>query len=569
MFIKNLKVRNKLLFLVLTAVLFIGGVGFTGYIYMNQMAQNSSSMYTDRLSSIKLMSQFRINNRALDESLLELMITRNQQENQELNKTIDDKINENDKILANYEGTKLDQFEVESLQKLKDEYRQFLSDSHQIRNLAVGNRNVEAYDQYHNILKSIRNDVNQLANQLGDYNEKVADQLNQENTNYYNFAVTVMIAIILVTIVLCSGIGVLIARNIVTPVKEMHDLMEKAEGGDFTVQGTYRSKDEVGMLTLTFNQMINGLQGVIKQVAETSEMVAASAEELTASAEQTSKASEQIASSVQEVAVGTDRQVQSVQDASRTMNDMVSGVQQIAVNAQHVSTTTIQTAEKVEEGNEAIQLAVKQIASIQDNVNHLASVVKGLGERSTEIGQIIDLITEISGQTNLLALNAAIEAARAGEHGRGFAVVADEVRKLAEQSAGSAQQISRLISTIRDETAKAVYSMENTVDEVAEGINLVNTAGESFNQIHYSITDVANQIKQVSSAVQQLSTGTDQITQSIDLVAEVAEISAAGTQNISAATEEQLASMEEITVSSTSLSKMAEGLQNLVGGFKI
>ncbi|BCJ86548.1 hypothetical protein skT53_15330 [Effusibacillus dendaii] len=223
----------------------------------------------------------------------------------------------------------------------------------------------------------------------------------------------------------------------------------------------------------------------------------------------------------------------------------------------------------VEEGNQAIRTAISQMNSIQNTVSGLAKVITGLGERSQEIGQIVEAITSIASQTNLLALNAAIEAARAGEHGRGFAVVADEVRKLAEQSSISAQQISELIATIQEETNKAVESMERGTKEVSEGITAVNLAGESFEQIGHSITDVSSQMQEVSAASKQMSTNSQQVIKSIDTISEITESTAAGAQNVSAASEEQLATMEEITASANALAQMAEELQKIVMKFKV
>lgn len=248
---------------------------------------------------------------------------------------------------------------------------------------------------------------------------------------------------------------------------------------------------------------------------------------------------------------------------------MAGEVKRITDAAISVTHTSQQASERSLEGNKAIQTAINQMNSINHTVEELSEVVEGLGQRSTQIGNIIEVITGIAEQTNLLALNAAIEAARAGEHGRGFAVVADEVRKLAEQSSGSAQQIADLIAAIQAETAKAVTSMESATQEVREGIQLVHGAGESFGHIQGSVGEVAQQIDSVASSAEKLKAGMDGVMDVIRQIAHIANETASGSQNVSAATEEQLAAMEEIASSAEALSKMMEELNDLVQRFKV
>ncbi len=381
---------------------------------------------------------------------------------------------------------------------------------------------------------------------------------------------TLVLLLGVIAVIVGVAIALLIGRIISRPVTAIADVATKIADGDLTVNKiVVKNRDEIGELADSFNQMAENLRHVIQQVRMNSEQVAASAEQLTASSEQTSKATEQVTSTMQELAMGVDKQVQNVEETSQIINEMSIGVQQVASNAQHVSNTAIDAFEKATEGDQVIKTAVQQMNSINQTVADLGVVVKELGERSNHIGEIIEVITGIAAQTNLLALNAAIEAARAGEHGRGFAVVADEVRKLAEQSAHSSQQISLLISAIQEETNKAVQSMQVAAKEVEEGIGIVNTAGTSFAHIQDSVSEVKLQIQEVSSAVQQMAAGAEQIVGSMKMITEVTEASASGTQEISAATEEQLASMEEISSSASSLSQMADELQTLIRRFKV
>lgn len=379
-----------------------------------------------------------------------------------------------------------------------------------------------------------------------------------------------MLIVLGISLVVGAAVTWFFASRMSKPIITIAASVKRVEAGDLTVEPlNVKSRDEIGQLASDFNSMTVNLRGMVQLLGENAEQVAATSEQLTASAEQTSKATEQIAVTMQEVASGTDEQARNVDDTTSTITDMSDRLQQIAANSEEVSSTVDEASQIITGGNQAIGTAITQMNSISQTVNGLATSIQLLGQRSSEISKIVEVITSLAEQTNLLALNAAIEAARAGEHGRGFAVVADEVRKLAEQSAQSTKQITELITAIQNDTNDAVKSMETTTSEVAAGIEVVNVAGQSFQEIWNSIHAVANQIQEVTAATMQMNAGAAQIVHSIEGIAQAAETTASGTQNVSAAAEEQLASMEEITSSAAALSRMAEDLQDLVQRFKV
>ncbi|MBY0121232.1 methyl-accepting chemotaxis protein [Bacillus sp. S/N-304-OC-R1] len=568
-FIKNLKIKNKLFILVITSIIFLISISAIGYIYMSQMSKNTKEMYTDRLIPIKTINLIRNNMRALDSFVLELIITDDRAKQVDLETKITERFQQNNQLLKEYEDTGLVGDAKQNFSHLQEHLKAYERELNDIAKLALAGKSQEAYTNYSTQLNSVRVAVSGYSDVISDSNITASEQLNQKNVEMKNQATMIMLFVSLLAAILFTGIGFVIIKIITNPVKEIQNLMSKAEKGDFTVQGKVETKDEIGLLTESFNSMINGIQGLIKQVSQTSEHVAASAEELTASTEMTNKATEHIASTIQELAAGTEQQVHSVGETKKTINEMSEGVRQIADNAQRVSDSALMTSEKAYEGNETISNAIGQMNSINQTVSLLGDTVRRLGERSKEIGSIIEVITDISAQTNLLALNAAIEAARAGDSGRGFAVVADEVRKLAEQSSGSAQKIAALITSIQSETKSAIVSMEQAFTEVNEGIGMVNIAGDTFQQIQHAVKEVAGDILEVSSAVQQMAASSEHILDAINIVNEVAATAVTGTEEVSSATEEQLASMEEIASSSHALSKVAEELKMLIGEFKV
>lgn len=390
-----------------------------------------------------------------------------------------------------------------------------------------------------------------------------------QSLNSIIFATVIVFSIVMVLIIFL--IWFTVNRMVKRPLDRLIASANQIASGDLNIKfgKELKSKDEVGHLARAFYDMTENLKQLIGKINDSAQQVAASAQQLTAGAEQTTQASQHIVETVQEVAVGSERQVSSVEESAKVIEEMSVGVEKISDSARNVSSTVLQASEVAFEGNQSIQTVMRQMNSINNTVLDLHQMVKRLGERSQEIGQIVQVITGIAEQTNLLALNAAIEAARAGENGRGFSVVADEVRKLAVQSASSGQQITQLVETIQEETNVAILSMEDGTKEVAEGISVVNTAGESFQRIQESIDDVVEQIHSVSAAVKQMSAGTGRVVDSIKLIAEIAEETAGNTQLVSASTQEQLASMNEIADSSLALNGMAEELQSLVLNFKM
>lgn len=375
---------------------------------------------------------------------------------------------------------------------------------------------------------------------------------------------------IVIVLVIAAAFIAWFARRIARPIQSLELAANKIAGGDLSLVSLgIRSNDEIGRLAKSFEQMAHNVRGLIRQISSNAEHLAASSEELTASADQSSQATHQVAVSIQEVAGGASEQMNAANDAASIVTEMSAGIEEIAANASSVATQTETAADKAVKGGTAVDKAVGQMSRIEETVNTSAQVVSKLGERSKEIGQIVGAISNIAGQTNLLALNAAIEAARAGEQGKGFAVVADEVRKLAEQSDEAAKKIAALIKEIQQDTDKAVEAMQQGTQEVKTGAEVVNAAGVSFREIADLVTEVSDQVKQISKAIQEMAQGSQKIVESVHKIDDLSKKSSAETQSVSAATEEQLASMEEIATSSRALATLAQELQAAVAKFRM
>lgn len=390
---------------------------------------------------------------------------------------------------------------------------------------------------------------------------------NKELANSIERVIIILDAIIL----LCAIAGsTWLMRRISRPLADVVAAAHDIADGDLQVkQIQYGGNDEIGDLLKAFTNMAQNLQQIVTQVSRSAEQVAAASEQLTASADQSAMAAGQVAETITSVAAGAYSQGATVEHAVDVVQEMARAIGHIAGNSSTVSARSAETSRAATAGNQAMQQATNQMQAINRSVSQSAEVVGKLGESSKQIGEIVDVISGIAGQTNLLALNAAIEAARAGEQGRGFAVVADEVRKLAEQSHEAAQKIAHIVREIQTETTSVVTVMQQGTIDVTRGSEVIVSTGERFTAIVSLVEQLNSEIQEISAASEQLSASSEDVVKSVDTVKHLADETAANTQTISAAAEEQSASMEEIAASSQALSRLADELQTVVRKFKI
>jgi methyl-accepting chemotaxis protein len=379
-----------------------------------------------------------------------------------------------------------------------------------------------------------------------------------------------MMILTVFSVLLSIAVGFNMIRLVTKPLIQLkskfHDI---AEGNLATVNLETTKKDEMSEIFESVNQMTLSLKLIITQVRDTSLQLASSSQQLTINVEETIRANESIASANEQLVVTADNQLRNITETASVIQEMSAGITQVANHSSDVAELANQANNASQDGGTAVCQVTTQMEDINKTVQQLSGLIQNLSNRSEEIGKILDIITGISAQTNLLALNAAIEAARAGEHGRGFAVVADEVRKLAEQSTESARQINELITTIQSDTLNAVMSMEQGKQKVESGMCKAEEATRSFKIIEDAISTVRDKVQEVSIASQQMSVGSNKIVQTIEIVTQAAEETAGSCQQNAAATEEQLAAMEQVNSSIISLSNMANQLETIVQRFKV
>lgn len=420
--------------------------------------------------------------------------------------------------------------EQQALAKFDDTYEQYLTYLDQAIKLAQvqGDAGRAAFvDFKDNTLKPTGDGASDHIDELISINDQLAGQANQNAMASYSdtrqLTIIILVAITLFSILL----GYLIARTISKPLQKLSALIDRFADGDLSGQSDIRSKDEVGRLAHSFNRMADNLRGLISQISMSAQSVAAASQEISATTE--------------EIAHTSTNQAESASNITELFEDLSSAINSVARSASEAAELSNDTASMAHQGGQVLSDAMVSMQHVNDAIHRLE-------QDSQRIGEIIDVIDEIADQTNLLALNAAIEAARAGEQGKGFAVVADEVRKLAERSMDATKQITGIIKVMQQNTRDSVTSF-------AQNNKLADETGEAFQKIIQMVNDSAMKVSEIAAACEEESAQASEVMISVE--------------SIAAASQESAAAAEETAASSQSLAHLAEELNDSVSRFKV
>ena len=396
--------------------------------------------------------------------------------------------------------------------------------------------------------------------------------VNQPEGEIFDVAVSaayVILVILFISILLATVTAFYIARGIAGPLQKVVESVDMIADGDLSHTLAVEGVLEVNQLVMGVNHMTDSLRKIIIHTASVAESVAASAEELTAAATEVGRASEAVAHTIQDVAHSATVQTKLSNESTSIILDMNKCIIDTVKAAGDVADVSAESEQSAENGITQVDHAVNLMNRIQDDVSDTGKMIDILGQKSRQIGQIVEVITNIAGQTNLLALNAAIEAARAGEQGRGFAVVADEVRKLAEQSQTAAQEIAEIIGAIQRETVQTVQAMDKSSKEVMEGVRVVTDSKVAFEGIYSDVQKMRGKVEAIVVLVDKQQSGSVQVEQAINSIADSARMNSNSSQEVAAASEEQNASVQEIVTAVSSLAAMASQLQEVVSKFRV
>lgn len=432
-------------------------------------------------------------------------------------------------------------------------------------------------DEVRNAVQIVRTDLQQastgsleIADSLIEMQELGLQMIKEETAKAVSITKIILGSSIFVSLIVALFIMLFIKRTITQPLQRLMEAAQQIANGVLTNPDiNSKSNDEIGELSSIFDQMKANLQTLIKKLNSNSQQLTAAAEELSASSEEIAATTEDVTQQIVVASNVAQTSAAASQESARSMVEMAKGIRRIADAAQTLQASSETTHHSAVTGVETIKHAQVQMDIINKSTTEVNELVQKLAQQTIEIENMTKVITDITDQTNLLALNAAIEAARAGEHGKGFAVVADEVRKLAESSNQSANSIVGLTSEIQRDTANVESAVSSALKSVKDGVVIIQTAGDAFQGIVGAVDTMTTQTQEITVTIESLSASAEQITASFGEIAASTDTSAQSIDSIAAAMEEQSATMNELNGISTTLVESAADLQSEITKFKV
>ncbi|MCX7913661.1 MAG: methyl-accepting chemotaxis protein [Thermodesulfovibrionales bacterium] len=542
---RNMKVRNKLLSifaLILVLSLLISVINFLEF---RQFKDNLNLIVNDRYVKVNKLDECKVDVLMIGELLRNMLLVEDQKlidtymnRVRELQTSVADKIKFLEGVIRSEEGKRL-------LSELKIVREEYIKEREKQYDLLKEGKKKEAKEL---LLTSVANAQNRYLDTIEkniQFQERMMQTTVKETESEYKRSIIIMIVSGLVSFIFLAFSIVVLTKSISNPLTKCTSVAESVSEGDLTkkldIEESRISKDEVGKLMLAISTMAGKIKGMIAELKSTSDTLASASQQLSASSEQMSRGVAEQAGRASQIATSSTEMSQTVID--------------IAKNASSIASASVDTAKTAKEGEEIVNKAVKEVKAIEKTVTESAQLMTSLGERSQQIGDIVNVIKDIADQTNLLALNAAIEAARAGEQGRGFAVVADEVRKLAERTSKATAEIGNMINAIQQEVEKAVKSMHEATQRVEVGVSHSSMAGSALREIVNKVDSLQSMVQQIASATEEMSTVSEQISADIETVASVSK--------------ETSAAADQIAESSSDLSRLAQKLSDLIRQFKV
>ncbi|HWK22846.1 MAG TPA: methyl-accepting chemotaxis protein [Ureibacillus sp.] len=565
---KDLKTSTKLIntFLVISIVL--GAMGIYNLMNLGKMDEMIGFMYEERVVPISDVGRAETDYQRLRVQIRDMMFTSQTKEQKDtINVTSVQTVKDIMNSIGKYEKTTILPEEQVILDKLHPALDEYLILYEKAVKYAYAN-DINGYQNMAPQFKEAGDKVQAHLKDLIDLNISLSKTTNNESDALYKSARIITIMVIIFSVLLNISIGLVISRLISNPLNEISKLVDKVSKGDLTETTTINTKDEIGDLSRSINTMVISLHNTVEDIHHSAESVSASAQEISATTEEVSSSAFTQANDAQtinelfkEIVKGAESQANDAQTMKELFKQLEIAIDSVAENADETAKLSTGLGKIADEGGKVVRESIEGMKGVNSQMSILE-------KDANRIGDIIKVIDEIANQTNLLALNAAIEAARAGEQGKGFAVVADEVRKLAEQSSDATKEITSIIKGIQDNTALSVIA-------VAAGVDATYRTGEAFTQIIDMVSRAHDKTLEIATASAQQSAQSSNVMKAIESIASASEQQSAqssevmkAVESIAGTSEEAAAASEQTAATSQALANLAEELNNSVSIFK-
>ncbi|PXV88342.1 methyl-accepting chemotaxis protein [Lachnotalea glycerini] len=570
--LNNFKIRTKISILSSILVLLTLIISVIGYYNLSKSNERMKDMYQNKLLAIQWLNEDRAHARAIEADIYELIVKVGDNEaQQKIQEDITTRTTAYNENFDQYVALGIDETESGIIQDIETNLETYRQGREEVISLAMDGKDKEAYTSFEKV-ESAKELFQDKLKELAQYNVTEAEQLAAQNEGEYESTLRLFIIVIVIALLLAFFCTWFISRAISNPIKlAINHIGEVAEYNITSdVPEIFKKRrDEVGDLSRMVQTIEDNLRSLIRAIGATAEQVASSSEELTATSQQVSAASNEVAKTINEIAKGATDQAESTTDGSQQLTGLGSLIEEDKTNINVLNNTSNQVDVLVDEGLDIISsLSAKTLESSRATDSVYQSI-KQTNLSSERIGEASNLIALIAQQTNLLALNAAIEAARAGENGKGFAVLADEIRQLAEQSTESTKTIDEMVKKLQLDSKEAVVTMEQVEEILKEQVSHVNLTDTKYREISAAMKHSIESVKVINKTALTMEEKKNEVLYTMENLAAVAEENAAGTQEASASIEEQASSIDEIANSSESLSELAQDLQNLIAKFKL
>ena len=540
---KNISIAHRIIAMISLSILALIVIGLVGLSAADKGTQTVKKINDDSLASIRTLNtarqifmQYRIN-------ILFHILSTDEKDMQGIEKDIHTsetdllkKLKDYENLLSNDEDRKM----LEAEQKDLKTYIDLINN--EVLPKSRANENEAARDLMLKTARPLGRQVQTELDNHSSFNERMASSYIEEENASAARAKVISISTIAFAVIAIGALGFFLLTSIRRSLNQIQTMVSRVENElDFTVRVTVSKKDEIGLTTMALNRLLDKLQGNLKTISESAYSVASAAGLLSTTSNQ--------------VATASTQQSSSASDMAATVEEMTVSINHVADRAQEANRLSSESGQLAISGEKIIGQTVRDIQDIAVTVHAAADLIRGLEQHSQEISNVVAVIKEVADQTNLLALNAAIEAARAGEQGRGFAVVADEVRKLAERTAVSTTEIATTIEQMRTTAGNAVGSMQGVVNKVTKGVESAQEADGAIRQIGESSRTAVKMVEEITEAIREQGAATNNIATQVERIAQMSEESSAAAENSSQSAQD--------------LDQLAVEMQKIVSAYKL